>query len=120
MARVKRGVTRRRRHKKVLRLARGMWGSRSKLYRPANEAVLHALWHAYRHRRQRKGEFRRLWIARINAATRQEGLTYSRFIAGLKRSGVTVNRKVLAELAVVDAATFSELVAQARQGLSQQ
>jgi large subunit ribosomal protein L20 len=97
-----------------------MWGSRSKLYRPANEAMLHALWHAYRHRRQRKGEFRRLWIARINAATRQEGLTYSRFIAGLKRSGVTVNRKVLAELAVVDATTFSQLVAQAKQGLTEQ
>jgi len=116
--RVKRGVTQRRRHKKILKLARGYWGSRSKLFRPANEAVMHALWHAYRHRRQRKGEFRRLWIARINAATRSEGLTYSRFIAGLKRSGVSVNRKMLAELAIHDALAFHKLVETAREGLA--
>lgn len=118
MARVKRGVTKRRRHKKVLRLTKGYWGSRSKLFRPANEALLHALWSAYRHRRQRKGEFRRLWIARINAATRQQGMSYSRFIAGLKRSGIEVNRKMLAEIAIHDAPAFGKLVEAAREGLA--
>lgn len=118
MARVKRGVNQRRRHKKILKLARGYWGARSKLFRPANEAVMHALWDAYRHRRQRKGEFRRLWIARINAATRSEGLSYSRFISGLKRSGVVVNRKMLAELAIHDSHAFQKLVETAREGLA--
>lgn len=118
MARVKRGVTKRRRHKKILKLARGYWGSRSKLFRPANEAILHSLWHSYRHRRQRKGEFRRLWIARINAATRQQGMSYSRFISGLRRAGVDVNRKMLAELAIHDTQAFGKLVERAREGLA--
>lgn len=117
MARVKRGVPKRRRRKKILKLARGFWGSRSKLFRPANEAILHALWHSYRHRRQRKGEFRRLWIARINAASRQRGMSYSRFISGLKRAGVEVNRKVLADLAVRDDKAFTQLVDRARESL---
>lgn len=118
MARVKKGVTARRRHKKVLRLARGYWGARSRLFRPANEAVMHALWYAYKHRRQRKGDFRRLWIARINAAARLQGMSYSRFMNGLRRSGVEINRKLLADLAVRDAQAFNALVEQARAGLA--
>jgi len=118
MARVKKGVTAHRRHKKVLKLARGFRGARSKLYRTANEAVLHSLWYSYMHRRKRKGDFRKLWIARINAAARQSGMSYSRFINGLKRAGVEVNRKVLAELAVSDAQAFSQLVGKARDSLS--
>jgi large subunit ribosomal protein L20 len=118
MARVKKGVTAHRRHKKVLKLARGYYGARSKLYRTANEAVLHALWYSYAHRRKRKGDFRRLWIARINAAARQSGMSYSRFINGLKRAGVTVNRKVLADLAVKDVKAFGQLVVKARQSLT--
>lgn len=118
MARVKKGVTARRRHKKVLRLARGYWGARSRLFRPANEAVMKALWYAYQHRRQRKGEFRRLWIARINAAARLQGMSYSRFMNGLRREGVNINRKLLADLAVRDAKAFSALVEQARAGLA--
>ena len=117
MARVKKGVTAHRRHKKILKLARGYRGARSKLFRSANEAVLHAMWYAYAHRRKRKGDFRKLWIARINAAARQSGMSYSRFIAGLKRAGVEVNRKLLAELAVHDARAFGQLVAKARESL---
>jgi large subunit ribosomal protein L20 len=118
MARVKGGSRTRRRHKKILRLARGYWGARSRLFRPANETVMRALWYAYRHRRQRKRDFRRLWIARINAAARQEGLSYSRFMNGLRRSGVAINRKVLADLAVRDAQAFQALVKVAREGLA--
>jgi len=114
MARVKKGVTAHRRHKRILRLARGYYGARSKLYRPANEAVMKALWYSYAHRRKRKGDFRRLWIARINAAARQSGMSYSRFIGGLRRAGVEVNRKILAELAVSDSKAFGQLVAKAR------
>lgn len=114
MARVKRGVAARRRHKKVLRLARGYYGARSKLFRPANEAVMKALWYSYAHRRKRKGDFRRLWIARINAAARQSGMSYSRFIGGLRRAGVEVNRKVLAELAINDSEAFGKLVDKAK------
>jgi large subunit ribosomal protein L20 len=114
MARVKKGVTAHRRHKKILRLARGYFGARSKLYRPANETVMKALWYSYAHRRKRKGDFRRLWITRINAAARQSGMSYSTFIGGLRRAGVEVNRKLLAELAVSDSRTFGQLVAKAR------
>jgi large subunit ribosomal protein L20 len=117
MARVKKGVTAHRRHKKILKLARGYRGARSKLYRVANETVMKALWYAYAHRRKRKGDFRRLWIARINAAARQSGMSYSKFINGLKRSGVEVNRKLLADLAVRDSNAFGQLVAKAREGL---
>lgn len=110
MARIKRGVTARRRHKKILKLAKGYRGSRSKIFRVANQAVMKALMYSYTHRRLRKREFRQLWIARINAAARQNGMSYNRFINGLKKAGVEINRKMLAELAVNDAKAFSELV----------
>lgn len=110
MARVKRGVTKHQRHKKVLKLAKGFRGAKSKLFRPANEQVMKSLAYAYAHRKDKKGDFRKLWIARINAAARMNGLTYSRMMNGLKKAGVSVNRKILAELAVRDAAAFTELV----------
>ncbi|CCO07268.1 50S ribosomal protein L20 [Desulfotomaculum varum] len=110
MPRAKSSVVSRRRHKKILKLAKGYRGSRSKLFRVANQAVMKALFYAYRDRRQKKRDFRKLWIARINAATRMNGLTYSRFINGLKKAGVEVNRKMLADLAVNDAKAFSQLV----------
>lgn len=117
MPRVKGGVVTRRRHNKVLKLARGYWGRKSKLFRPANQQVMKSLMYAYRDRRQRKRDFRRLWITRINAACRQNDLSYSRFISGLKRAGVQVNRKVLAELAVSDAQAFSALAGIAKSNL---
>src|SRR3954452_23854090 len=103
MPRVKRGVMTRKRHNKIIKAANGYWGSRSNLFRQANEAVMHAGQYAYRDRRVRKRDFRRLWIARINAACRQNDLTYSRFIAGLQAAGVELDRKVLADVAVHDA-----------------
>lgn len=114
MPRVKRGVTAHRRHKRVLRLTRSFWGGRHRLYRTAHEAVLHSLSYAYRDRRSRKRDFRKLWITRINAAARIGGLSYSKFMSGLKRSGMQVNRKMLADIAVRDAETFAQLVDQAR------
>jgi large subunit ribosomal protein L20 len=114
MPRVKRGVTARRRHKRIIRLTRGFWGGRHRLYRTAREAVLHSLAYAYRDRRARKRDFRKLWIARINAGARIGGLSYSRLMSGLKRSGMAVNRKMLAEIAVHDADGFAQLVARAR------
>jgi large subunit ribosomal protein L20 len=108
--RVKRGVTKRARHKKVLKLASGFRAARGKLIRPARLAVEKSLIYAYRDRKQRKRQFHRLWIARINAAAREHGLSYSRFIAGLKRAGVEMDRKVLADLAVAEPKAFSELV----------
>lgn len=110
MARVKRGVTKHQRHKKILKLAKGYRGAKSKLFRPANEQVLKSLAYAYAHRKDKKGDFRKLWIARINAASRLNGLSYSRMMNGLKMAGVSVNRKILAELAISDAAAFTELV----------
>jgi len=110
MARVKRGVTARRRHKKILKLAKGYRGARSKIFRVANQAVMKALMYSYAHRKLRKRDFRKLWIARINAAARQNGMSYNRFINGLKKAGVEINRKMLAELAVNDAQAFGELV----------
>lgn len=110
MPRAKGGVVTRRRHKKILKLAKGYWGRKSKIFRPANQQVLKSLTYAYRDRRARKREFRSLWITRINAAARQNGISYSRLMAGLKRAGVQVNRKVLADLAVNDGQAFSELV----------
>lgn len=110
MARVKRGVTKHQRHKKVLKLAKGFRGAKSKLFRPANEQVLKSLAYAYAHRKDKKGDFRKLWIARINAAARMNGLSYSRMMNGLKKAGVSVNRKILAELAINNAAAFTELV----------
>ena len=115
MARVKRGVTQHARHKKVLELAKGFHSGRSKLHKSANEAVLHSLDYQYRDRRNKKRDFHRLWIVRINAAARQNGLSYSRLMAGLKAAGVEINRKMLAEMAVSDAASFTSLAALARE-----
>lgn len=117
MPRIKRGVQARKRHRKILKLARGYWGARSKLLRPANESVIKALAYAYRDRRARKRDFRKLWIARINAAARQNGLSYNRFINGLRRAGVEINRKMLADLAVNDIQSFSQLARRAKESL---
>jgi large subunit ribosomal protein L20 len=117
MARVKRGVTKKRRHKKVLKQAKGYYGNKSRSFRAANEQLLHSGQYAFRDRRAKKGEFRRLWIQRINAACRQNDMSYSRFIAGLNAAGVEVDRKILADLAVHDPETFSALVAQAKAAL---
>jgi large subunit ribosomal protein L20 len=111
LTRVKSNVAAHRRHKKVLRLTKGQRGARHSRYRIAHEAMLHSLSYSYRHRRERKGDFRRLWIIRINAATSKEGLSYSRFIDGLKKAGVEIDRKILADMAVRDPTTFSQLVA---------
>ncbi|HEY8420268.1 MAG TPA: 50S ribosomal protein L20 [Thermoclostridium sp.] len=110
MARVKGGVRTRARHKKVLKLAKGYFGAKSKLYRIANQAVMKSLVYAYRDRRQKKRDFRKLWITRINAAARKNGMSYSRFMNGLRKSGIELNRKVLADMAVNDAAGFAKLV----------
>ena len=118
--RVKRGVTKHRRHKKFLSLTSGFRGSRSKLVRPARLSLERALTYAYRDRRQRKRQFHRLWITRINAAVREHDgdMNYSRFMNGLKRAGIEVNRKVLADMAVRDAAGFGELVQQSKKSLA--
>lgn len=110
MSRVKGGVRTRARHKKILKLAKGYFGAKSKLYRIANQAVMKSLNYAFRDRRQKKREFRRLWIARINAAARMNGISYSRFMNALKKSGIALNRKVLADMAVNDAEGFKTLV----------
>ncbi len=115
MARVKRGVSAHRRHKAILERAKGFRYSKKLLFRSANEAVLHSLAYAYRDRRQRKRDFRRLWIARINAAARQGGLPYNRFMHGLRQAGVEIDRKVLADLAVADSGSFARLVEVAKQ-----
>lgn len=120
MSRTKHSVARRKRKKKVLRMAKGYRGARSRSYRSANEQVMHSLQYAYRDRRARKRDFRRLWIARINAAARLNGLSYSRFIQGLKLAEVEVNRKMLAEMAVSDPASFSELVQKAKDHLEKE
>lgn len=117
MARIKRGVTVRRRHNKILRLARGYRGGKSKWYKLANQYVTRALARAFADRRLRKRQFRRLWVSRINAAARGSGVTYSRLINGLRKAGVTVNRKVLADMAVRDPAGFDVLVAHAKERL---
>ena len=114
MPRVKRGVTARARHKKVLEQAKGYRGRRSSVYRIAKEAVMKAGQYQYRDRRQKKREFRALWIARINAAVRELGMTYSVFMNGLKKGGVEIDRKVLADLAVHDKAAFSKIAEQAK------
>jgi large subunit ribosomal protein L20 len=117
MARVKRGVTGRNRHKKVLEQAKGYYGNKSRSFRAANEQVMRSGQYAFRDRRARKGEFRRLWIQRINAGCRQHDLSYSRFIAGLTSAGVVVDRRILAELAVSDPAAFGQLVERAKAAL---
>lgn len=109
MSRVKRGVTKRRRHKKILDQAEGYWGARSKLVRRAKETVERAWKYAYRDRRQRKRQFRSLWIARINAAAREHGLSYSRLVHGLAKAGVQLDRKNLADLAIADPKAFADL-----------
>ena len=118
MARVKVGVTAHRRHKHILKLAKGYYGSRSKQFKKANELVMKALSYARRDRRAKKREYRRLWIARINAAARMNGLSYSKFMYGLKSAGVEMNRKMLAELAVNDAAAFTALAETAKKALN--
>jgi len=114
MSRVKRGVTARNRHRKVLKLTRGQKGSKHLLFRRANEAMLKSLWYSHRDRRDRKRDFRRLWITRVNAGARLNGLSYSRLIYGLKLANVVIDRKVLADIAVRDAATFTQLSELAR------
>jgi large subunit ribosomal protein L20 len=118
MARVKRGVQARARHKKVLKQAKGYYGARSRVYRVAFQAVTKAGQYAYRDRRQRKRQFRQLWIARINAAARQNGLSYSRFICGLKKAAIEIDRKILADIAVYDKAAFTFLVEKAQASLA--
>ncbi|MDD4857871.1 MAG: 50S ribosomal protein L20 [Candidatus Krumholzibacteria bacterium] len=117
MPRTKHGVPSKSRKKKILKRAKGYFGSRHTLYRPAREAVNRALIYSYRDRRARKRDFRKLWIARINAAARLNGMSYNRFIDGLKKSNVDINRKVLAELAINDAAGFSRLAEIAKESL---
>jgi large subunit ribosomal protein L20 len=115
--RVKAGVVTRRRHKKILKLAEGYRGAASRRFKVANEAVMHALKYSYIHRREKKREFRKLWIARINALAREYGLTYSRFINGLKLANIDIDRKMLADLAVNDVKAFEELVNKAKEAL---
>ena len=110
MPRVKNSVTTRKRRKKILKMAKGYFGSKSKLFRVANQQVMKSLSFAYRDRKVRKRDFRRLWIARINAAARTQGLSYSKFMNGLKKAGVEINRKMLAELAVSDPTAFKKMV----------
>ncbi len=114
MPRVKRGVAAHRRHKKVLALTKGHRATKHSLYRRAHESMLKSLSYAYSHRRERKGDMRRLWILRVNAASRAQGLTYSQFMDGLKKSGVEINRKILADMAVREPAAFANLVTIAR------
>ena len=110
MARVKRGVNAKKRHKKVLKQAKGYYGAKSKLFRPANQAVMKSMTYAYIGRKQRKRDFRQLWITRINAAARLNGMSYSKFISGLKKANIEVNRKMLSEMAIHDAEGFAKLV----------
>lgn len=117
MARIKRGVMKMKHRRKVMKLVKGFRAARSRNYRVANEALLHSLSYAFRDRRVRKRDFRALWISRINAAARREGLSYSRLIDGLKKSGITLNRKALADLAVSDAAAFASLLTIAKKQL---
>jgi large subunit ribosomal protein L20 len=110
MARVKGGYTTRRRHKKILKLTKGQWDTRHKLFRRANEAMMKSLWYSYRDRRQRRRDLRRLWISRINAASRQNGVKYSQLIHGLKQNNIELDRKILADIAVRDPQTFGKIV----------
>ncbi|MBT3436760.1 MAG: 50S ribosomal protein L20 [Oceanospirillaceae bacterium] len=118
MSRVKRGVQAHRRHKKILKQAKGYYGARSRIFRVAKQAVIKAGQYAYRDRRQRKRQFRALWIARINAGARMNGLSYSRLIAGLKKSSIEIDRKVLADLAIHDKAVFTAIVEKAKVALA--
>lgn len=118
MARVKKALNARKKHKKILKLAKGFYGAKSKLYRPANEAVMRALRSAYVGRKLKKRDFRRLWITRINAASRANGLSYSKLMNGLRLAGVQMNRKMLADIAVNDSETFTGLVNVAKEKLN--
>lgn len=118
MSRVKRGVTARARHKKVLAKAKGYYGARSRVYRVAKQAVIKAAQYAYRDRRNKKREFRALWIIRVNAAARSHGMTYGTFMNGLKKAAIQIDRKVLADIALHDKAAFTALVDQAKSGLA--
>ena len=118
MSRVKRGVQAHRRHKKILKLAKGYYGARSRVFRVAKQAVIKAGQYAYRDRRQRKRQFRPLWITRINAGARMNGLSYSRLISGLKKSSIEIDRKVLADLAIHDKAVFTAIVEKAKAALA--
>ncbi|MBE3592868.1 MAG: 50S ribosomal protein L20 [Thermoanaerobacter sp.] len=118
MARVKLGKVTRRRRKKILKLAKGYFGAKSKLFRVANQAVMKSLMYAYIGRKLRKRDFRKLWITRINAAARAHGISYSRFINGLKKAGIEINRKMLSEMAINDEKAFAELVNIAKQQLN--
>jgi large subunit ribosomal protein L20 len=117
--RVKSGKVTRRRHKKIINMVKGQWGTRGRLYRRSNEAMMKSYWYAYRDRRQRRRDFRRLWIARINAASRSNGLSYSKFIHGLKLANVDLDRKVMADIAVRDDVAFAKLVDVAKEALAQ-
>ena len=117
MARIKRGVTKHRRHKKLLRMTKGHKGVRHRLYRRAHESLIHALQYSYQHRKEKKGDMRRLWNIRINAAARMNGMSYSQFIHGLKVGGVEVNRRMLADLAVQDPEAFTQVVEEAKKPL---
>ena len=117
MARTRTGFVRRRRHKKILKMTKGQWGTRSKNFKRANEAMMRSLWYAYRDRRQRRRQLRRLWIQRINAAARINGMKYSQLVYGLKRAGIQLDRKSLAHIAMHDSAAFSQIADSARQHL---
>ena len=116
--RVKGGTVTRRRHKKILNMTKGQWGTRSKLFRRANEAMMKSYWYAYRDRRTRRRELRRLWIARINAGARQNGISYSQFIHGLKHADVRLDRKVLADIAIRDPQAFASIVERAKAAIA--
>jgi large subunit ribosomal protein L20 len=116
--RVKGGTVTRRRHKKILKMTKGQWGTRSKLFRRANEAMMKSYWYAYRDRRTRRRDLRRLWIARINAGTRLNGMSYSQFIYGLKQANVRLDRKVLADIAIRDPQAFSQIVETAKAAIA--
>lgn len=117
MARVKRAINAHKKHKKVLKMAKGYYAGKSKLFKTANETVIRALWNSYVSRRLRKRDFRKLWITRINAGVREHGLSYSKFIYGLKNANVDINRKMLSEMAVNDKAAFGELIVIAKNNL---
>ncbi len=118
MSRTKGGYVTRHSHKKILKLTKGQWGSKHRLFRRANEAMMKSLWYAYRDRRQRRRQLRQLWIARINAGARKDNLKYSVLIHGLKKANIELDRKILADLAVHDPATFSQIVNAARSAVS--
>lgn len=118
MPRTKKGFNRRNKHKKILKITKGSFGKKSTCFRPANEQALKSLSYAYAHRKKRKGDFRKLWISRINAAARLNGMSYNRFMNGLKLAGVEINRKMLAEMAVYDAQSFSKLTELAKEQLN--